>query len=185
MSTFCRPPVTGISIPFSDNANVEENFPTHSAYALPSLVLVKPLRPQRTSSIPLLTRHPPPQCEDNHFHCIYIPAECTFFLLLLSVAFWLEMLRMVEERHVYVLYLSPRLGSEPLLYVKAMSPLSFRLPGAEVSAFPIMKPIQHPGLDGAQCRTGARLRTHAGEPRSMERHGGAPLPMPSRLCKSP
>lgn len=95
MSTFYRAPLTGISIPFSDNANVEENFPTHSAYALPSWVLVKPLRPQRTCSIPLLTCSPP-QSEDDHFHCNHLPAECTFFLLLLSAALWLEMLRMVE-----------------------------------------------------------------------------------------
>lgn len=58
------------------------------------------------------------------------------------------MLRRVEERHVYVLYAFPRLDSEPGLYVKAMSASGLGLPGAEVAAFPVMKPIQHAGLMG-------------------------------------
>lgn len=88
-----------------------------------------------------LCPHGLPLFEDKHFHCNNIPTECGFFLLLLSVLLWLELLSVVEERHVYVLYSSPRLESEPLLYVKAMSPFHFWLPGAEVSAFPLMKSI--------------------------------------------
>ena len=59
--------------------------------------------------------------------------------LLFSEALWLEVLRMVEGRHVSVLYSSPRLDSEPSLY--AMSLFGFGFPGAEVSAFPLMKSI--------------------------------------------
>lgn len=96
----------------------------------------------------------------------------------------LQTLRMAVGGHVYVPYSSPRLDSEPLLYGKAMSPPSFRLPGAEVSAFPVMKPIQHPGLCGARGGTGARPRAHAGEPRHHRAGDRPPLSVPSRLGKS-
>lgn len=61
------------------------------------------------------------------------------FFLFLPGALGLEMFRMVEGRHVFVLYSSPRLGSKPSLYVKAVSLFSFGFPGAKVSAFPLMK----------------------------------------------
>ena len=82
----------------------------------------------------------PPSLKTSTFTAAIVLQNIVFFLLL-SEALWLEMLRMVAGRHVYVLYSSPRLDSEPSLYVKAMSLFGFGFPGAEVSAFPLMKSI--------------------------------------------
>lgn len=80
----------------------------------------------------------PPSLKTTTFTAARVLQNIVFFLLL-SEALWLEMLRMVEGRHVSVLYSSPRLDSEPSLY--AMSLFGFGFPGAEVSAFPLMKSI--------------------------------------------
>lgn len=50
---------------------------------------------------------------------------------------WLEMLSLVERRHVYALYSSPRLDSEPSLYVKAMSLFQFQVPWGQGLCLPL------------------------------------------------
>ena len=66
----------------------------------------------------------PPKLENNPLPDSHSPREPRT-LPVVSVVLWLEMLSLVERRHVYVLYSSPRLDSEPSLYVKAMSLFSF------------------------------------------------------------
>lgn len=65
-------------IPFSGDSNDEEIPPTHSASALPSWILVKPLKLQSQLNSSA-TR--PPTHEDSYFQCNHVPAERLFFLL--------------------------------------------------------------------------------------------------------
>lgn len=89
-------------IPFSGEANDEEMSPTHSASSLPSWILVKPLKPQRASSIP-----PPrglPYMKTTTFNAtIFLKNTCSSCWLL-SVILQLDILRVVEGSHVYGLY---------------------------------------------------------------------------------
>lgn len=89
-------------IPFSGEANDEEMSPTHSASALPSWILVKPLKPQRASSIP--PPHGLPHMKTTTFNATILLKNPCSFCWLLSVILQLDILRVVEGSHLYGLY---------------------------------------------------------------------------------
>lgn len=126
-------PLIGNAIPFSDSASLEEIFRISFCLFSPLLVLREP--PRRDLREPALLPTWPPCLKTPPFIAgIFLQNACSF------CCHWLAVLG-VEGRHVYGLYSSPRLEAEPLLYVKAMSPPGFKLPGVKVSAFPLMKSI--------------------------------------------
>lgn len=110
-------------MPFLDNARVEETSP-QLIVPVPSPHRSQEVSETSENQLSSSAHIATPSLKTTAFTATVFLQNALFFLWLFSVRLWLEMLRMVEERHVYVLYLSPTLDSEPLLYVKAMSLLS-------------------------------------------------------------
>lgn len=132
------PPMIGDSSSSSDNTNPEEICPNSYCLCPPFEVLRKPLRPQRTSPILLPTWPPPIGRQPLSLR----PYSCRMHVLPVLIGHMLACSASDGRGKTCLcsLFIS-QVGRRPLLYVKATSPLSFRLPGVKVSAFPLMKSI--------------------------------------------